>query len=356
MYLRNAWYAAATTGELAAKPLLARTLLGEPIVFFRDPATGAAVALEDRCCHRGAPLSLGEVTEAGLVCGYHGLVFDRTGRCIDMPGIGGRIPPTARVAAYPVAEQSGFLWIWMGEPARAAAAPIPAIPHATEEDERRPRRAHGVMHVKASYVLFLENLMDLTHLPYVHKTSIGGHAPDHVAAAMETHDTPTGVRFSRLMLDAEPPPGYARRYGFTGRIDRWEEFEYVAPASVLQFTGAVNAGDYRKGIRSGHHHLRAIHSFAPETERTCFYFYSFIDGYPGAATMAGAAMAEPAVLREDANLIEQQQLRLVGYDMDRLTAIPSDVARIRMGRVLMHKIAEEQAASIPPRPSPAAAR
>jgi phenylpropionate dioxygenase-like ring-hydroxylating dioxygenase large terminal subunit len=197
------------------------------------------------------------------------------------------------------------------------------------------------MHVKANYVLFLENLMDLTHLPYVHKTSIGGHAPEHAAAEMKTSDTPTGVQFARLMLNAAPPPGYAKRYGFTGRIDRWEQFEYVAPGSVLQFTGAVNAGDYEKGIRHGHHHLRAIHTFAPETERTCFYFYSFIDGFRGDGAATNTVMAEPAVLREDANLIEQQQLRLEGYDMGRLTAIPSDVARVHMGRFLERKIAEE---------------
>jgi phenylpropionate dioxygenase-like ring-hydroxylating dioxygenase large terminal subunit len=191
-------------------------------------------------------------------------------------------------------------------------------------------------------VLFLENLMDLTHLAYVHKTTIGGHPTDHADAAMETTDTPTGVRFVRLMLDAVPPPGYAKRYGFTGRIDRWEEFDYVAPASVLQFTGAVNAGDYQKGIRRGHHHLRAIHTFAPETERTCFYFYSFIDGFRGAGAATNTVMAEPAVLREDTDLIEQQQLRLEGYDMERLTAIPSDVARVHMGRFLERKIAEEQ--------------
>ncbi len=341
MYLRNAWYVAATIDEIASAPLFARTLLDEPIVFFRDPASGKLVALEDRCCHRGAPLSLGEITPAGLVCGYHGLVFDTDGVCVDMPGSHGRIPAEARVKSYAVAERSGFVWIWMGDRARAAEHLIPSIPHASA-DEREPRRSHGVMHVKAGYVLFLENLMDLTHLPYVHKTTIGGHAPDHAAAEMATSDTATGVRFARLMLDAAPPPGYAKRYGFTGRIDRWEEFEYVAPASVLQFTGAVNAGDYKKGVRSGHHHLRGIHTFAPETQRTCFYFYSFIDGYRGAGAASNTAMAEPAVLREDANLIEQQQLRLDGYDMEKLTAIPSDVARVHMGRFLTRKIAEEQ--------------
>jgi phenylpropionate dioxygenase-like ring-hydroxylating dioxygenase large terminal subunit len=345
MYLRNGWYVAATTDELAAKPLLARTLLEEPIVFFRDARTGKVAALEDRCCHRGAPLSLGAVSDAGVICGYHGLVFDRNGLCVEMPGSHGRIPDTARVKSYPVIERAGFVWIWMGEPARAAAHAIPGIPHSTAEDDSAPRRSHGVMHAKAGYVLFLENLMDLTHIPFLHKTSIGGQASDHVGARMDTRDTPTGVRFSRLMLNAAPPPGYAKRYGFAGKIDRWEEFEYVAPASVLQFTGAVNAGDYAKGVRSGHHHLRGIHSFAPETERTCFYFYSFIDGYRGPGAESNTAMALPAVLREDVDFIEQQQLRLEGYDMERLTAIPSDVARIHMGRFLERKIAEEQEAS-----------
>jgi phenylpropionate dioxygenase-like ring-hydroxylating dioxygenase large terminal subunit len=342
MYLRNAWYVAATVDELDSARLLARTLLQEPIVFFRDVKTGKVVALEDRCCHRGAPLSLGEVSQAGLTCGYHGLVFDSDGICIDIPGAHGRIPASARVKSYVVAERGGFVWIWMGDRDRAAEHLIPSIPHHSEEDDRLPRRSHGVMHANANYVLFLENLMDLTHLPYVHKTSIGGHPHDHTKAEMETSDTPTGVRFARLMLDAMPPPGYAKRYGFTGRIDRWEEFEYVAPASVLQFTGAVDAGDYQKGIRHGYHHLRAIHTFAPETERTCFYFYSFIDGFRGAGAITNTVMAEPAVLREDTNLIEQQQLRLEGYDMGRLTAIPSDVARVHMERFLKRKIAEEQ--------------
>ncbi len=88
--------------------------------------------------------------------------------------------------------------------------------------------------------------------------------------------------------------------------------------------------------------LRAIHTFAPETERTCFYFYSFIDGFRGAGATTNTVMAEPAVLREDATLLEQQQLRLEGYDMERMVAIPSDVARIHMGRFLARKIAEEQ--------------
>ncbi|HUK60520.1 MAG TPA: aromatic ring-hydroxylating dioxygenase subunit alpha [Stellaceae bacterium] len=342
MFLRNAWYPAATVDELAAGQLFPRIVLNEPIVLFRDAGTGKVAALEDRCCHRGAPLSIGQITDRGLVCGYHGLVFDARGICIDMPGSHGRIPESARVRSYPVSETGGFVWIWMGDPAGADEDLIPSLPRHGDIDDRTARRAHGVMHVKANYVLFLENLMDLTHLPFVHKTSIGGHPEDHADAQMETHDTPNGVHFSRLMLDAVPPPGYAKRYGFAGKIDRWEEFDYVAPATVLQFTGAVDAGDYKKGIRSGHHHLRGIHTFLPETERSCFYFWSFVDGFRGPGSEADRTLEVAAIFREDAKLIEQQQLRLEGYDLERLTAIPSDVARVHMGRFLARRIAEER--------------
>jgi vanillate O-demethylase monooxygenase subunit len=342
MFLRNSWYVAATTDELGGGPF-ARTFLEEPVVLFRD-ASGRAFALEDRCCHRGAPLSLGWVSGDHLTCGYHGLVFDGHGACVDIPAHHGRIPDRARVRAYPVIEKNGFVWIWMGEPAKASEDTIPDLPHHTAKDDLHPRYAHGVLHVKADYTLFLENLMDLTHLAYIHKNTIGSHAADHAGAKMETIQTPSGVKYVRWMFDAVPPPGYKLRYGFTGLIDRWEEFEYVAPASVMQFTGAVDAGTgaYDKGNRDGGHNLRALHTFTPETETSCFYFFSFVDGYRG-GDKAESNMGAPTVLQEDARMIEQQQLRLNGYDRETLLDIPSDVARVQMTRLLNRKIAEEQA-------------
>ena len=80
----NAWYHAAWSHEVGDKPL-ARTFLGQQVVLYRS-ADGAAHALADRCAHRATPLRLGEVTEAGLQCGYHGVTFDGTGRCTLIPG------------------------------------------------------------------------------------------------------------------------------------------------------------------------------------------------------------------------------------------------------------------------------
>lgn len=343
MYLRNAWYVAATSDELPTGRLVARTILEEPIVLFRDRDARIA-ALEDRCCHRAAPLSLGELSDKGIACGYHGLVFNAEGRCVEIPGQA-HIPERARVKAYPVMERGGFVWVWTGDSRPTPETAIPQIPAYTTADDERPRYAHGVMHVKAGYELFLENLMDLTHLAYLHKNTIGSRAQDHTGATMETVQTERGVRYTRLMLDAVPPAEYAARYRFTGRVDRWEEFEYIAPSSVVQFTGAVAAGQYAKGVRLGGHNLRALLTYTPETEHTCFHFYSFISAHDSGNRPPSTSAPEVlAVLAEDVRMIEQQQLRLEGYDMNRLTAIPSDTARIAMTRFLSRKIAEEQAA------------
>jgi vanillate O-demethylase monooxygenase subunit len=342
MFLRNAWYVAAAGDEITDRPL-ARTILNEPVVLFRN-GNGAICALEDRCCHRGAPLSLGEVTADGLRCGYHGMEFNSRGICIDIPGNRGRIPDRAKVASYPVFEKTDYVWIWMGDAAKADPATIIEYP---PEDQANWPRAHDMLHLKAGYLMVIENLMDLTHLSYLHKNSIGSSPEDSANAAMEVTETPTGVRFLRVMRDAAAPAGWIERYRYKGNLDRWSDFEYVVPSFVVQYTGAVNAGEYDAGIREGGQHVRVLHAVTPETETSCFYFFNRADGYrkfekPG-TPMRGPSITE--VFKEDAFMLEQQQLRLNGYDTDRLVNIPSDAARVRMVRALQERLREEQAAA-----------
>ena len=109
-FVRNAWYVGAWPEELDEGPF-ARRIMNEPICLYRD-SEGIVGALEDRCCHRGAPLTHGEVMENGLQCGYHGLTFDRSGNCIEVPGQD-TIPTAAHVKSYPVVERQGIIWIWM---------------------------------------------------------------------------------------------------------------------------------------------------------------------------------------------------------------------------------------------------
>ena len=92
-FLRNQWYTAATSAELGDKPL-ARTICNEPLVIFRS-GNGNVAVLTDRCPHRKAPLSSGEVVGNDIQCGYHGIRFAPDGACTRVPGnaqIGRKFP------------------------------------------------------------------------------------------------------------------------------------------------------------------------------------------------------------------------------------------------------------------------
>jgi phenylpropionate dioxygenase-like ring-hydroxylating dioxygenase large terminal subunit len=157
----NAWYAAAWDVELGRK-LTARTICGKPLVMYRKQ-DGSAVALADACWHRLLPLSRGELHGDNVICGYHGLEFDDTGRCVYMPSQD-TINPSACVKSYPVVERHRFLWVWPGDPAMADPALVPDLHWNDHPDWAADGK---VIHVKCDYRLVLDNLMDLTHETYV---------------------------------------------------------------------------------------------------------------------------------------------------------------------------------------------
>lgn len=335
-YVRNAWYIAAWSEELD-DGVLARTIMDQPLVIFRD-ANGDAGALEDRCCHRGAPLTHGEVVEAGLQCGYHGLTFDRRGDCVAVPGQK-NIPPQARVRCYPLVERNQILWIWMGDPSLADESLIVDYPYHDQPDKWPHRKA--MFQIKANYMLMIDNLMDLTHLGYVHRRTIGGNPGHHVAAEMETRQTESGAYFIRWMMNHEPPPTYKKGGRFEGKVDRWQEFEYVGPSIVLQWSGALEAGAGAKESRDKEgFHLRLLHGATPETRTTFHYFWSTANGYrqdDPAATQEMYDEIYPTFI-EDKEIMEAQQER-VNLDPDRdLVEIHADgalaLARLSLDRMI----------------------
>jgi phenylpropionate dioxygenase-like ring-hydroxylating dioxygenase large terminal subunit len=331
-FIRNAWYIVGWADEVTAAPL-ARRICNEPIVVFRDGA-GKAAALSDRCCHRGTPLSLGEMVESGIQCGYHGLVFDTTGRCVHVPGQD-RIPEKARVPAYPLVEKDALLWIWVGEAEKADPSLIIDLPQ--HNDPRRWPHRHDVYHIAGSYLLMVDNLMDLTHLGYVHKKTIGGNPAAHVGATMETTRTETGLKFTRWMMNSTPPPTYVNAYGFTGKVDRWQEFEFIAPGSVKQWTGALDAGaGAAEGKRDGGFQFHVFHGLSPETATSCHYFWSTATGYRQDEPEACEQFFRDsgATFLEDKVVVEQQQARLDEFGEDWLVNIASDGARAHMRRVI----------------------
>ena len=272
MYLKNCWYVAAWDSEIAATPL-SRTICGEPVMLFRT-AAGAVAALEDRCCHRNLPLSMGTVEGDSIRCGYHGLRYDASGACIEIPGQK-LIPPGARVRAYPLVPRWGMLWIWMGDAARADEA---LLPQWQVLDDPGFVRANGngekPLPMRCNWQLNNDNLLDLSHVFYVHKGTLGGAGSE---IPIKTARTQRGVRMSRWIANTAPIPLFAEYLDLKGAtVDRWQGAHIETATHCLVDAGFAPAGAIAgddESARSRYVRLHAFITATPETPSSSFMFY-----------------------------------------------------------------------------------
>jgi phenylpropionate dioxygenase-like ring-hydroxylating dioxygenase large terminal subunit len=268
-FARNHWYVIAAADEVGDEPL-GRTVLGEPIVLFRD-GSGEVVALADRCPHRRYPLSLGSVVTGNLVCGYHGFTFGGDGRCVAVPGQD-HIPSRADVRRYPLVRKGPWLFVWMGDPDGPDPDRLPALPFLTEPGWTC---VHGLAPLDARYELLVDNLLDLSHENYLHAGLIG--TPEVAATPIETDvDEAAGVvRVSRHMDGAECPPFYARSTGLSSPIDRWQDIEFHAPGIYLLHSRIAPAGraPAPDGDDSHAAHAEILYGITPSTATTTYDFW-----------------------------------------------------------------------------------
>ena len=331
MFVTNEWYVAGFAWELGDAPL-ARTLLNRHVVLFKT-SQGKVAALEDRCCHRSLPLSCGKIEGQGLRCGYHGLLFDAQGICIDIPGQD-RIPSKCRVQSFPLVERDQILWIWIG--ADADAQPDhepPAYPwHADARYEFRG----GSYHYDAPYQLIHDNLLDLSHLGYVHLRTIGGNPSTHMEAQMKVEGTDRTVRVVRHMRNSIPPRTYAEAWPFAGTIDRWQEIEFDINHLRI-WTGAVDANteSLDNPNRDGFH-MRGFHGVTPETNTTTHYFWTMATNLPpsGISNMELVYDQTALTFDEDKVVIEAQYNNLKRFGPSPQIDIHVDVGANRARRIL----------------------
>jgi vanillate O-demethylase monooxygenase subunit len=301
MFLRNQWYVAADADELGAAPV-GRVFLGEPVVLYRAP-DGTPVALEDRCCHRRAPLSKGKVEGANLRCGYHGFLYDRSGRVIWVPGQD-KLPPGAQVKSYPAIEKYGLVWIWMGDPARRDESLIP--------DEFRWNVAPGWVStgarlpVAANHMLLVDNLMDLSHVPFLHAATIGSANDTDPELRWERGpDWVQGTRIGRNLI----PTARARALGVNSNMDVTKVMKFAPPSHV-----SIEITQHETGLKPGETPRWSFHSFilnamTPETERSCHYFWRSTRDYDvdSAETTALILKSTTIAFDEDKGMLEAEQ-------------------------------------------------
>lgn len=265
-YLRNAWYLAGWSEELSTRPL-ARRLFDRAIVLFRDSA-GAPQALVDRCPHRFAPLSRGSVKEDGLACPYHGLTFSGSGHCVRNP-FSTDIPAGARVDAWTIVERHGALWLWGGDRAAADAALIPEF--SAMDDVPGARVIRGYSLIEAPYEFGIDNLMDLSHIEFVHRGSFGG-AGVIFAGRHEVREDGDALWSNWWMPDIPAPPHTRGVYPPDLRCDHWLDMRWHAPASMLLQIGATPHGQAREGGVIANQ----AHILTPADAGTTHYFWASV--------------------------------------------------------------------------------
>jgi phenylpropionate dioxygenase-like ring-hydroxylating dioxygenase large terminal subunit len=225
-HLKNHWFIACASSQLAADPKRVE-LLNEPIVVWRD-AHGRAHALEDRCCHRGVELSLGCVKQGHLACRYHGWEYNGAGRCVHVPSLpaGTPVPQGFQVRAFQCVEQDLYVWVWMG-----AGPPDPDLPPAIPGAKDRSWK-QGVVEADCQAEFLLENILDSSHVPFVHK----GTHPQYFLNRLngfreydyEVRVQPTGlILFFPPTASAEAPFDPAQvasymRFDLPDRVEVWQ--------------------------------------------------------------------------------------------------------------------------------------
>lgn len=340
-FIRNCWYVAAWTHEVGAGTLLGRTITGVPILLWRDDA-GRVIAFEDRCCHRGAPLSLGRREATGVRCMYHGMLFDPDGRCIEIPSQD-FIPPQARVRTFPLVERHRWIWVWMGDPERADAS---LVPDTHVLDDPGWRGTPGYLHYPTSYLLIADNLLDFSHLAYVHEKTLGGSAK-YAQVRPKVTPTPRGIRVERWLLDDEPAPFLKGLKSWSGRVDRWNLYDFVLPGVLLMDSGSAPAGTGApEGRRMDAAEFFGCQAITPETASSSHYFFqqshSFALDDP--TVTEGLRDAVLAGFQEDYDMICAQQ-RVLDLDPDfPMLGLRMDTALGHFRRLVDRTLAVEQAA------------
>jgi phenylpropionate dioxygenase-like ring-hydroxylating dioxygenase large terminal subunit len=342
MFIRNCWYVIAWDHEVPADGMLARTVLGEPLIAFRK-SDGTVAVLADRCCHRLAPLSHGRKEGDAVRCGYHGMKFDATGQCIEVPGQE-RIPPKAQVRAYPTVTQHKWVFVWMGEPALADATLLPDNFSCDSPDWLyKP----GYLHYDTPIDLICDNLLDFAHLSYVHEKTLGG-STKIAQSVPKIEEVPRGLRVTRHVPDVPPPPYYKRFREFAGNLDRWFIYDFVLPGTLLMHSGGRPTGQAEGDMRDAVQ-LHSCQTLTPETATTTHYFFQQAHrAGVGDATVKDAIFGGLlAAFEEDRAMITAQHRNIVTNPDTPMVPIASDAALVRFRKLVAQALADEAAATEP---------
>lgn len=268
-FVRNRWYIGAFSHEITRAPM-ERTLLGLPVVFYRTEA-GDVAAMYGLCPHRYYPLALGKLEGDALVCGYHGFTFRADGKCIRIPsqesGAGFSQP------AYQTVEKEGLCWIWMGDPALADPALIPPYEDFGLGQPGWHASCFTIKALPGRFQLLVDNLMDLTHLPYIHNQIGGGGVFKKTALIAEERNS------SYRLRRPTPTPWngffdflYGPQHSFDGLCEMESVTDFYGPELIKTTGPVITSVEGHDAVPDALGQLYFMHGITPETATTTHYW------------------------------------------------------------------------------------
>lgn len=328
-YAYNAWYPLAWSRDIG-RNLNARRVLEQDIVVYRTE-DGKVAALEDACPHRLAPLSLGKLKGDAVECGYHGMAFDCSGKCVSAPGMA-RPPSGSDVRKYPVEESMGMVWVWMGDVEKADPSLVFKMP---EYDDPNFSVVEGdALLVKTNYLNLADNLCDPTHVVYVHQTTLASSGREETRVMHERNGNKMVTW--RWVIDGPLIPVFEGLKDFGGNVDRWHYYHYHAPSvAVIDFGSAKTGTGAPEGNRDDCIQMYACHFITPVDKSTSVQHWLCLKNMPSdpevdARLVAGLRLA----FNEDKVVLEGIQNREDQNREWKRVNLSLDASNIKMRRII----------------------
>ena len=336
-FLKNVWYVAGHVHELD-EGLVSRKICNEQIVMYRT-STGSIAALEDRCPHRFVPLSRGKRVGDTLQCGYHGLAFAADGSCSEAPNDDAAAIERICVRSYIAVERYTVIWLWMGAAELADPKKIPDFSFMSNTEKFGITR--GYSHIKGNYQMIADNLLDLSHIHYLHP---GVHEGSDFANFTNKVKLEGDTVWSMLWRHHYAlSPQQQGLHGMAADVEGQGHSRWDAP-SVLLVESAY--WDHGKSIAEGFE-IPSAHLLTPETEFSTHYFWAsgrtfMIDNED--ITKSTHHLMKTVFETQDGPMVEAQQ-RAMGESTDFLAEKPiilrADAAGVAARRVIKRKLRDE---------------
>lgn len=338
-FIRNIWYVSAFSDEVG-RELMTRTICKEPVLMFRRE-DGSAVAMGNRCPHRFAPLHMGKLSGDQVHCPYHGLVYNAEGQCVHNPHGNGIIPKGCEVPSYPLVERHGLIWIWFGDHDKIDEALIPDF--SCLVDTETFTTCKGVITMESHYELITDNLVDLSHVEFLHEGILGSEAIKHGRHKVKQEGLT--VQSDRWCADGLAPPAWAAMFGnYDKPVDHWLNMRWDPPAHMLLDVGITPTGKTRDdGIW-----VFGTDILTPETETSTHYFWGVSRAYDlqnPDVTVAWEQAIEGAFGGQDQPMLEAVQ-RMMGdrsFEAMKPIHIEPDTGGLRCRRVVSKLLSQETA-------------